>query len=316
MPYNGSGGYVSTNPPPFVFNTVISEVEMNAMLTDLFNAMGQVLVRDGQAAMTGTLNMGDQSIDNVGAGSAATPSIQFDDGGGFYSSATDELSVATAGVQRIKVGSNGITSFTGSAATNCFTQWMHTAAIRGYIGTDGNGIATTGSGLKFGIRSENELLLMANAADNWRIDTGNRIVNPGNTQAAFYATLSANQTGLSNGSTIPFNQESFDQGSNFNTSTGVFTAPVAGLYQFNVLVTYENNLGSTTGCGLALVANGANVLDCPNRILTGTVIGTAASVTVRLGASQTANVLCVNNLSASLLIRSGSQTVFSGYLIC
>jgi len=49
-------------------------------------------------------------------------------------------------------------------------------------------------------------------------------------QPAFSAYRSSYQTNISSGGTIIWNAESFDPGSNFNTSTGVFTAPVTGKY--------------------------------------------------------------------------------------
>ena len=50
------------------------------------------------------------------------------------------------------------------------------------------------------------------------------------TQPTFSAYRSSYQTNISSGGTVVFNAESFDVGSNFNTSTGVFTAPVTGKY--------------------------------------------------------------------------------------
>ena len=56
-------------------------------------------------------------------------------------------------------------------------------------------------------------------------------------QPAFHVRLSSNQTGFNSDSTgdhtIVYNAEEYDIGGNFNTSTGRFTAPVDGLYQFS-----------------------------------------------------------------------------------
>ena len=45
--------------------------------------------------------------------------------------------------------------------------------------------------------------------------------------------LSANQTGVSSGDLVEFDTELYDTGSDFNTTTSMFTAPVAGYYQIS-----------------------------------------------------------------------------------
>jgi hypothetical protein len=83
-------------------------------------------------------------------------------------------------------------------------------------------------------------------------DTTGRVRRPNS--AAFRAhlnTAQTNKTGNAVNYTVPFDGESFDIGSNFNTSTGTFTAPVAGKYLFYGVVrasgtrTTTHTVGST-----------------------------------------------------------------------
>ena len=58
-------------------------------------------------------------------------------------------------------------------------------------------------------------------------------------QSAFYAYLAAdknNVTGDGTIYTIPFDTELFDRNSDFNTGTGVFVAPVTGIYHLSASV--------------------------------------------------------------------------------
>ena len=54
-------------------------------------------------------------------------------------------------------------------------------------------------------------------------------------QPAFNTYRSTDQSNIADNGTIIFNTERFDVGSNYNTSTGFFTAPVTGKY----LLTYS-----------------------------------------------------------------------------
>lgn len=61
------------------------------------------------------------------------------------------------------------------------------------------------------------------------IDTSGRVTTP--TRPAFHARLSGTGASGVQGSLV-FNEEDFDIGSNYDTSNGRFTAPIAGIYYF------------------------------------------------------------------------------------
>ena len=69
--------------------------------------------------------------------------------------------------------------------------------------------------------------------DGLTIDSSGRVLTPA--RPAFYATRSVNWENISTGSdhVIPFNTENFDIGSNYDTSTYEFTAPLTAIYSFS-----------------------------------------------------------------------------------
>ena len=84
----------------------------------------------------------------------------------------------------------------------------------------------------------------ADAAITWTdaltIDSAGNVTLPA--QPAFNVNLSTSQNDIATGAwtTVLFNNERFDQGSNFNTGTYTFTAPVTGKYQLDVSLRLEN----------------------------------------------------------------------------
>jgi len=141
-------------------------------------------------------------------------------------------------------------------------------------------------------------------------------------QPAFHAYLSSNQDdpdGTTN-TTLNFDDEMFDIGSNFNTTTKTFTAPIAGKYLFNFrarlstvdsAANYYNFIMWTTGGTynylFGIGGAGADFLYW--------AIG--FSVIANMAASNTAYIYTNKSGGANLgsIIGGTSYSEFSGYLL-
>ena len=136
---------------------------------------------------------------------------------------------------------------------------------------------------------------------------------------AFFVHNSTNDwlSNVSAGTLIQFNTAKFNLGSHFNLSTYKFTAPVAGLYQFNIRM-YVNNDSGVNAWGVAIndtVYNHDNTSyplfgDLAQGVGTSD-FGTTGSHCLNLSASDTVSVVSMN----SNLDYFGTMTSMSGYLV-
>jgi hypothetical protein len=139
--------------------------------------------------------------------------------------------------------SNGLT--TDSTGLNTIsggnTKILATAAgtdrkviFQNEVGTQATlGIGTTGSSGGLGT-----FYVQTNAGYSLNVDSSGRMTMP--YQPSFHAHLNTTTTvGVT--STVIFNTKIFDTLTNYSTSTGRFTAPVTGLYQFNVSVLIDSS---------------------------------------------------------------------------
>jgi|TARA_B100000035_G_scaffold91175_1_gene76971 hypothetical protein len=92
----------------------------------------------------------------------------------------------------------------------------------------------------------------ANSTTAMTIDNAGRILTPA--RPAFYAKGQSGQGAVSASNYIVFPSVDFDIGSNYNSSTGTFTAPIAGIYQFHASVMGD---GTDARLMIRLYKNGA-----------------------------------------------------------
>ena len=117
-------------------------------------------------------------------------------------------------------GNNGITIYAGSSSSSMVYF------ADGTTGTD------EFDGWVEYVHGQRALSFGTASVERMYIDADGIMVRP--YQPAFYAYLNAVQTSPADGATLNFDTELYDVGSNFNTTTKTFTAPIAGKYVFTL----------------------------------------------------------------------------------
>ena len=141
-------------------------------------------------------------------------------------------------------------------------------------------------------------------------------------QPAFLAGISAdilNVTGDGTAYTIVFNTEVYDQNNDFNSTTGVFTAPVAGRYSFACTVLFAGLTSSHTSGTVYLVASNRTplgaILSPAAQYNPGNSLGINFGVEVDMDAADTASIQ-VTISNGTKVADITTTSFFGGLLIC
>ena len=162
-------------------------------------------------------------------------------------------------------------------------------------------------------------IILGNGTDTFlSIDSFGHITKP--KQPAFLALMSSAQNNIGNGSTdVQFNNEIFDQNSDYNTSNYTFTAPVTGRYMLGFNVNYSDWDASGNYVWAQILTSNRLIyvnLQNANTLTADGYYGQGGSVLCDMDANDTAKCqVSPSGFAAQTDIITGDSSQFYGYLV-
>ena len=175
--------------------------------------------------------------------------------------------------------------------------------------------ASTASGLVATPDNSGAIALQNNGVTGLLLNSSGQITTA--SQPAFLVGRSSNVS-VATGSPIIFNSATLNRGNHYSTSTGLFTAPVAGVYSFQVTVLL--NLSEGTSAELSHAINSAGTYNIGRYVYKNGYTGyddlmsMSSAISVYLNANDTFSI--INNSTGSrTVLGSTGWCRFSGFLV-
>jgi hypothetical protein len=175
------------------------------------------------------------------AGSNTAPAItpSGDTNTGIFFPAADTIAFSEGGVESMRISSTGTVAI-GTTTTPTAKLWVESGRVgltNAYkLGWHSNPAHGDLNNYITGDDGSNYVAIGTSAAERMRIDSSGYVTMPN--QPAFHASRTS---GAVSGTGIYIcNSVKFNDGNHYNSSTGRFTAPVAGRYQVNFFVLAQN----------------------------------------------------------------------------
>ena len=165
-------------------------------------------------------------------------------------------------------------------------------------------LAMDGGTLSFSNAPSGTAGTTATFTERMAVDTSGRVTMPYQPSFEAYRTLG----NVAQGNIVVFNNTRHNTGNHFNTSTGVFTAPVAGAYIF----THQCFTDSGNGCTVDMQINGVNRLRMEADI-NSAYRSLAASAVFDLSANDTVRIYTTSGTAH--YNTSGFYSSFTGHLL-
>jgi trimeric autotransporter adhesin len=222
----------------------------------------------------------------------------------------------------VVIGSSSGTSYTSTESDNILISSTGTTGDNNTIriGTQGTGNGQQDSCFIAGIVGVTVSNSVPVSIDT---TTGQLGVSTASSQPCFLARLSSDQTNATGDATevtVIYGTEVFDQGANFDPTTGVFTAPVTGKYQFNCTINITGLTAShTAGTSKFISSNRTVFFNGLNYGAVRNVSNTArfsGSIILDMDAADTCYISMTVSGGTKVVNIASAENVFSGALIC
>lgn len=292
------------------------------------NSTSATTIQSGSGALNVTSTNGALTI-NSGTGAlgistdASATTVSFATGGAVKTVTLGSINSTSATTVQSGSGALNVTSTNGALTINSGT---------GALGISTDASATTvsfatGGAVKtvtLGSTNTTSSTAIKSGSGNVAINSGLTIDSSGrnyNTvQPAFSAYLTTSQnnvTGDGTTATVISDTELFDQGSNYNNATGIFTAPITGRYFFNA-ATQCTTIIAQTGGYMQLTATShtfvANFLNAA-AVQGAQNLGEQVSAFINMTAGDTCKAE-VTYSGSTKTVNIGGNSFFAGYLVC
>jgi hypothetical protein len=257
-------------------------------------------------------------------GSAATPAVRGTDANtGIFFPAADTIAFSEGGVESMRIdsaGNVGIGTASPTFVNGGGLQITKATAANLRLTDSANAsynfdfVSNSGDGYLLNRSTSGSILLYTNGSERMRISSAGYITYANN--PAFNASLNGSNQNVTSGSTVTltFGTASYNRGSAYNASTYIFTAPVAGMYQFNARARVDGITGGLNYAILALITSGKTYNDICSA--SGSYNNLTIAVATYMSLGDTAYVTL--NSSGQTINSVNTQPVysdFSGFLI-
>ena len=316
MARNGSGTYVKVGSD-FVYDTVISESAMNAMINDMVTALTQSVSKDGQTTLTGNINAGSNKLTALAVGTALTDSLTL---GQAQNASHNYVASDTGSSNAYAIApAPAVTSYVAgqvfhfkaannsSGASTLAVSGMAAKAIQ-IAGSAVSGASVTTGGITSVIYDGTQFQLMSEDATTGGVPSSITVADESSDTTCFplFATAATGNIGPKTGTNITFNSSTGELAATKMTPTNLgattLTGAIAGGDQVVSAVTLKDYGETTQALGSA---GGTRAVNLNN--------GNSVTATV----SSSANTFTFSNPTASdelcgftlELTNGGSQTV-------
>ena len=240
-------------------------------------------------------------------------------GASISSPATNVLTVSTNNVERIRVGAAGSIGI----GTDNPTKLIDMSGVHSGINTTGRFVMSPhASGWDTGVTSGNihhhyidnfglYSGQIGSGTERFKVDSSGRVTKP--YQPYFFASRSGNQTNFdmraASTSVVVYNTTSANVGNHYSTSTGLFTAPVSGMYAFSAAA-----VTTVTSEEMWWIVNGTRTTTPLQPV--STTLGKAVDI-VYLNANDTIGIHPYDSgeVTNAAIEANIHHTYFKGYLI-